>query len=327
MLQLRISVPADLTPRVLAELTADPAVCDLASMPGTSLRPPGDVVVATVAREAADDLIERLAAIDVHRRGSLQITPLRAWASSAGLEAQRLAPGSSADSVVWADVTQQAYDDSEPNWTFMSLMSLATLIAAVAIVLDSQILIIGAMVIGPEFGAIAALGVGLVRRRPRLLGRAVGTLAAGFAVGIVVTLLLALLARAVGWVDAADITADRPQTGFVYTPDRWSFVVALIAASAGVLALTSARVGGLSGVFISVTTIPAAANVALGIAFWQPDEISGSLQQLGLNVAGMALAGWATLAIQQSVWSEVSRRRSRLVQRLRSRRDAGTLKG
>jgi uncharacterized hydrophobic protein (TIGR00271 family) len=325
MLQLRISVPADLTPRVLEVLTSDPAVCDLATMPGTSLRPPGDVVVATVAREAADDLITRLGELDVHRRGSLQITPLRAWVSSAGLEAQRLAPGSSADSVVWADVTQQAYEDAEPNWTFMSLMSLATLIAAVAIVLDSQILIIGAMVIGPEFGAIAALGVGLVRRRATLLRRAVGTLVAGFAVGILVTLLVALLARAVGWIDVADITADRPQTGFVYTPDRWSFVVALIAASAGVLALTSARVGGLSGVFISVTTIPAAANIALGIAFWLPDEIWGSVQQLALNIAGMALAGWATLAIQQSVWSTVSARRARLVQRLRARRRAATL--
>lgn len=327
MLQLRISVPADLSPAVLALLAADPAVCDLATMPGSSLRPPGDVVVATVAREAADDLITRLHAIDVHRRGSLQITPVQAWLSAAGLEAQRIAPGSSADSVVWADVTQQAYDDAEPNWTFMSLMCLATIIAAVAIVLDSQILIIGAMVIGPEFGAIAALGVALVRRRPVLLRRAVGTLVAGFCIGIVVTLLLALLARAVGWVDVGDVTADRPQTGFVYTPDRWSFVVALVAASAGVLALTSSRVGGLSGVFISVTTIPAAANVALGIAFWLPGEVVGSLQQLGLNVAGMALAGWATLAVQQTVWSAVSERRARLVQRLRDRRDPGTLAG
>ena len=130
--------------------------------------------------------------------------------------------------------------------------------------LDSRILVVGAMVIGPEFGAIAALGVGLVRRRVNLLGRAAATFVAGFAVSILVTLLLALLARAVGWVDVGDITADRPQTGFVYTPDRWSFVV--------------------------------------------------------------ALAGWATLAGQQSVWTSVSRHRARLAQGLRARRRAGRLK-
>ena len=39
-----------------------------------------------------------------------------------------------------------------------------------------------------------------------------------------------------------------------------ALIVALIAGAAGVLALTSARAGGLTGVFISVTTIPAAGN-------------------------------------------------------------------
>ena len=81
-------------------------------------------------------------------------------------------------------------------------MSLATLIAGIAIVLDSQILVIGAMVLGPEFGAIAALGVALVRRRPLLFAVAARALAIGFAVAIAVTGLAALAGRAFGWVDA-----------------------------------------------------------------------------------------------------------------------------
>jgi uncharacterized membrane protein len=140
----------------------------------------------------------------------------------------------------------------------------------------------------------------------------------GFAVGIFVTTLAALAGRALGWVTIGDVTDPRPDTGFIYTPDRWSFLVALIAASAGVLALTSARVGGLSGVFISVTTIPAAGNVALGIAFGVGDEITGSILQLLINLTGMAMAGWVTLAIQQAVWSRVSLHRARLCDRLRA---------
>jgi len=42
-------------------------------------------------------------------------------------------------------------------------MTLATLLARIAIVVDSLILVISAMVLGPEFVAIAALA--LVRRR------------------------------------------------------------------------------------------------------------------------------------------------------------------
>jgi hypothetical protein len=35
----------------------------------------------------------------------------------------------------------------------------------------------------------------------------------------------------------------------------------------------------------------------------------GSLAQLGLNISGMVLAGWVTLALQQAAWSRVAQRR------------------
>ena len=47
-------------------------------------------------------------------------------------------------------------------------MMLATLIAAVGIFLDTPILIIGAMVLGPEFGPLASFSVAVVQGRPEL---------------------------------------------------------------------------------------------------------------------------------------------------------------
>ena len=317
MLTLRIAAPAALTDDVLAVLSEDPAVSSLSALRGASLKPPGDVVVADIAREAANNVVDRLRDLGVHREGTVHIEPVRTWLSQRGLDADLQAPGSSADSVVWADVTQQAYEDSELNWTYLSFMTLATVIAAIAIVLDTQVLIIGAMVLGPEFGAIAALGVALVRRRASLFALAARTLVLGFVIAILLTTLASLAAGALGWVTLHDVTGPRPQTGFVFTPDKWSFIVAVVAAAAGVLSLTSARVGGLSGVFISVTTVPAAGNIGLAMAFGAWGELRGSLLQLGVNLAGMAVAGWATLALQQAVWSRVSIHRSRLVSRLR----------
>ncbi|TQL70045.1 putative hydrophobic protein (TIGR00271 family) [Nocardioides albertanoniae] len=319
VLEIRISSPAALTGQVIDLLTADDAVSELSVRRNASIRPEGDVVVAAVAREATNDVVEGLRRLGLPEEGSVHIQPVPAWISSRGLAAERIAPGSGADTVVWADVTQRAYEDAETNWTFLSLISLATMLAGIAIILDSQILVIGAMVIGPEFGAIAALGVALVRGRFGLLGQSLRTLLAGFAVGIAMTTVAALVARGLGWISVADVTAERPDTAFIYTPDKWSFIVALIAAAAGVLALTSARVGNLSGVFISVTTIPAAANVALGLAFGLGEEIWGSTLQLVLNVAGMALAGWITLVVQQVVWQRISERRARMARRLRKR--------
>ena len=317
MLHLRIWSPAAMSDAVIRALSDDPAVSSLAVLPGASVRPAGDVVLADVAREAANDVVDRLRALELHREGSLDIDHVRAWLSQRGLDAEQLAPGSSADSVVWVDVTHQAYAESEFNWTYVSFMTMATLIAGIAIILDSQILVIGAMVLGPEFGAVAALGVALVRGRLTLLARAARTLVLGFLVAILMTTLAALVGRALGWVTLEDVAGPRPETAFIYAPDKWSFIVAVIAAAAGVLSLTSARVGGLSGVFISVTTVPAAGNVALGLAFGVGEEILGSGLQLIVNLTAMALAGWAALAVQQAIWSRVSTHRARLINRLR----------
>jgi uncharacterized hydrophobic protein (TIGR00271 family) len=244
---------------------------------------------------------------------------MKAWLSRRGLDAEGRTPGSSADAVVWVEVTQRAYEDSELNWTYLSFMSLATVIASIAIVLDSQILVIGAMVLGPEFVPIAALGLALVRRRRSLFQRALRTLLLGFATSILLATLLALLARAIGWIELQDVVGDRPETDFIYSPDKWSFIVAIVAAAAGVLSLTSSKVGGLSGVFISVTTVPASGNVALGLAFGAWNEVTGSALQLVLNLSGMAVAGWATLAIQQATWRRISDKRAAALAR-RARR-------
>ena len=317
MLHLRITAESDLTDEVLQILSGDPAVSSLAVMRGASLQPVGDIVLADVAREGANEIIDQLDVLHVAHAGTVHVQPVQTWISERGLEADKQTPGSGADAVVWAEVTQRAYDESELNWGYLSFMTMATLLASIAIVVDSQILVIGAMVLGPEFVAVAALGLALVRRRPALGFFAARTLVLGFLTAIAITCLAALAARALGWITVEDVTGPRPGTEFIYSPDKWSFIVAVIAAAAGVLSLTSSKTGGLSGVFISVTTVPAAGNVALGLAFGASAEIWGSTAQLLLNLSGMALAGWATLAFQQAVWSRMSARRARRLQRRR----------
>ena len=51
--------------------------------------------------------------------------------------------------------------------SFLVFMSIATIIAGIGILLDAPILIVGAMVVGPEYGPSAALCVSIVRRRRR----------------------------------------------------------------------------------------------------------------------------------------------------------------
>ena len=58
----------------------------------------------------------------------------------------------------------------------------------------------------------------------------------------------------------------------------------------------------LLGVFISVTTIPAAASVGISIAYSSRSEARGSMVQLLLNVVLLIVVGAAGLRIQYAFW-------------------------
>jgi uncharacterized membrane protein len=134
----------------------------------------------------------------------------------------------------------------------------------------------------------------------------------GFLFAIAVVTALALVARATGLVDTEVVTRPRPNTGFIWHPDTWSLVVAVLAGAAGALALAIERATIMVGVFISVTTVPAAGNLALGLAVWDAGEIGGSAAQLGLNVLGMVVAGVLTLLAVRTVWPWLALRSERI---------------
>ena len=83
----------------------------------------------------------------------------------------------------------------------------------------------------------------------------------------------------------------------IVSPTWIGLVIACIAGIAGVLTLTSAKGDALIGVLVSVTTIPAAADMAIGIASIDPARIGNGAATLLLNLGGMILAGATTLAI------------------------------
>ncbi|MEO6886512.1 MAG: DUF389 domain-containing protein, partial [Jatrophihabitantaceae bacterium] len=147
------------------------------------------------------------------------------------------------------------------------------------------------------FGPLAGLAVGLVRRRTVIARQALLALAVGFPAAIVTTALLTGLGRAVGLVSAANLTGHR-ETDFIYHPGWFSLITALVAGTAGMLSLTSSKSAALVGVFISVTTIPAAGNAAVAGVLGKWNETWQSMAQLGINLIGIVAAGTLTLLIR-----------------------------
>jgi uncharacterized hydrophobic protein (TIGR00271 family) len=314
-MHLRLIVPPDRSDRVLDTLVADPRVTSIVRLPGAAHRPEGDVIECDVTREATSDILAWLKKQRLYDDGSVAVAVVDAAPSRNARRTEKAAPGAPDDAVIWDAVVDQAYHEAKGSWVYYVFLTLATMIAAVAVITDSSILVVGAMVVGPEFGVVAAVAVGLALRNLGLSWRAAVLLLGGFLLAIVLTTVAAMLARAVGWIDVDDVTAARPLTGFIWRPDKWSAVVAVLAGCAGVLSQTAGRANALVGVFISVTTVPAAGDLALSVALWAPHQIGGSAAQLGINLAGMTAAGVATLLVQRRIW--------RVYLRLKGRRDAG----
>ena len=308
MLHLRIICPPDRTGRVEDLLTASAAVAHVVVLPGAARAPVGDLVTCDVVREGTSQVLDRLRDLGIERDGSIVLERVDATLSAAAELAEKRVPGFGVDAVVWEEIEHTTGEEATLSAAFLTFMGVATVIAGIGVLLDLPILIVGAMVVGPEFGPLAALCVGLVRGRFGLVRRAVVTLVAGFAVAMAVTVLTTLGLDALGLVRESMLLGPRPLTSFIWQPDALSWVVGFLAGIAGMLSLTSAKAGTLVGVLISVTTVPAAANAAVALAYGVREEAAGSALQLVINIAAIVAAGVLTLLVQRLVWPRLRRR-------------------
>ncbi|MFJ8658079.1 DUF389 domain-containing protein [Streptomyces sp. NPDC093795] len=302
MLHLRMIVPSGRSLDAVKLIESTVGTTHLVVLPGAARDPAGDVVMCDVAREAGDELLSRLRELRIDQDGSIAVGNIDLSLSTRADAAEKEAPGEPADAVIWEQLTGATHEESSLSITYCAFMILATMIAACGVVLDNAVLIVGAMAVGPEFGPLAGVCTAVVRRAPKLAARSLIALLVGFAAAIAATTLFSLGMDALDLFTRERLDGDRPNTSFIWQPDPFSFVVALLAGAAGTLSLTSAKSGALVGVAISVTTVPAGANAAVALSYGEVGQMWGSVEQLLLNLFGIMLAGIVTLYGQKLLW-------------------------
>jgi uncharacterized hydrophobic protein (TIGR00271 family) len=298
VLHLRVIAPTELREQVIELLAANPGVTHLVFHRDAAIDPRGDEITADIARESANDVVDGLKALGVKERGAITLDVIDTVLSTRAYRAEDEAEGDPADAVVWDELASRTREESTLNVTYLTFLCLACLIAAVGVVTDSPVTVVGAMVVGPEFGPLAALAVALVRRRMYLARRAAAALLIGFPVAMMVTAVGVLAGEAVGWI-TIDSIRGLSEVDFIFQVGPLSFVVALLAGAAGMLSLVSAKSAALVGVFISVTTVPAAgfAVVAATVGDWT--VAAQSAAQLAVNLVGIVVAGVLVLWVRQ----------------------------
>lgn len=290
---------------------ADPGVLNLVVLEGAARRPDGDAVQFDLRPGSANPVFGQLH--DLRRAGLCSVMVETVDASLAeppqapepprparrGI-GERIRHGELAP--VWEMVEARIRTGGVYPPSFFVLLVIAALIAAVGILTNSQILVVGAMVVGPEYNAIIAVALGIDQRQAAPVLRGLSALLWGFLMAIAAAVLFGVAIRWSGHTPRAYELGIRPVAALIDNPNLFSVIVAVLAGIVGVVSLTESRANALIGVFISVTTIPAAAALGLSIAYESWSRALGSTGQLLLNVGLLIIVGAVALRGQRRIW-------------------------
>ena len=308
MLHVRVVSPVEVTGRLIARLTSDSGVSNLLMLPAAAKRPDGDAVQFDLEEASANWVLRQLRELGLDRHGSVLIETVDAAITDGADQKADTGTYHGERAPVWDLVDAKIQADAKYPPSFFALLVFAGLIGACGILTNSQILVVGAMVVGPEYSAIIAVALGLDNRDQRAVKRGLMVLLTGFALAIAFTLAFAACIRWSGHTPKEYLDGVRPVSDLINSPNLFSVVVAVIAGLVGVVSLTLAKATALTGVFISVTTIPAAADIGVSIVYRSWPEALGSLEQLLLNVGLLIIVGAVALRAQRSFWRAWQRR-------------------
>ncbi len=179
------------------------------------------------------------------------------------------------------ELYEQVAGGARLDGTYLLLVFLSTVVAAIGMAEDNVAVIIGAMVIAPLLGPNIALAFATSLGDRDLAGRSLVTALAGLGLALVLTLALGLLWP--GELVSTEVMA-RTDVGLD------SVALALASGAAAVLSLTTGVSSTLVGVMVAVALLPptVAVGVLLGTGRWE--LAGGAALMLAVNVVCVLLA-------------------------------------
>jgi uncharacterized hydrophobic protein (TIGR00341 family) len=187
------------------------------------------------------------------------------------------------------------------SWVFVMLVLLSSIVAAIGILRDNVVVIIGAMVIAPLLGPNVALSLATTLGDVALARRAIRT----SAVGILAALVLAMLLGVAFQVDpsiARIISTTNVGLGDI--------ILALAAGSAAALSFTTGALSALIGVMVAVALLPPLVTLGMLMGAGQWEMAFGAMLLLLANLICINLAGVVTFlarGIRPLTWWEADR--------------------
>ncbi|MBW8016826.1 MAG: TIGR00341 family protein [Planctomycetes bacterium] len=176
------------------------------------------------------------------------------------------------------------------SYTFIIMVVLSSVVAAIGLIRGNTAIVIGAMVIAPLLGPNMALALAATLGDIKLAGKAKKANIFGILTPIILSACVGFMLKG-NPMDSAEIASRTVVTNA-------DIVLALAAGCAGTLSFTLATASALIGVMVAVALLPplVACGLLLGARQWDP--ALGALLLAATNLICINLAGVTTFLLQ-----------------------------
>lgn len=201
--------------------------------------------------------------------------------------------------IVNRDTLQQVKQQAKLSITYVVLMGMSGVLAAVSLLTNSVPILVGSMIIAPALGPIALVAFALVSGKPLLAIRGLLIAVTGLGVATLTAMLTTWMMNVTTVIPPETNLFNKHLLEERVNPGWYSVAAALASGIAGTIAIAQQRTDTLVGSVAALALVPAAA--AAGIALLSGDWVRamGGFSLLGINVALIVLGGIVTLLVMR----------------------------
>jgi len=194
-----------------------------------------------------------------------------------------------------AELRERADDLKPETSTYVAFAVLSAIVAVGGLLLNSAIVIVGAMVIAPFAGSTLSASVGAVISDREMVVDSATSQILGLIVAFAGAVLMSVFLQGTGFVPGTLVVSRIDQVSAFLTPNLLTLAIAIAAGLAGALALATDLPVSIAGVAVAAAIVPAAATAAIGVVWGQPLIVLGAVVLLLMNIVFINLAAYLAL--------------------------------
>lgn len=197
--------------------------------------------------------------------------------------------------VAYPQLRERADDLKPETRTYIAFAALSAIVAVGGLLLNSPIIIVGAMVIAPFAGSTLSASVGWVLGDRDMITDSATSQTIGLVIAFVGAVAMSYLLQQTGFVPRSLVITRIDQVSAFLTPNLLTLAIAIAAGIAGALALATDLPVSIAGVAVAAAIVPAAATAGIGAVWGEPVVVLGATVLLLMNVVFINVAAYLAL--------------------------------